>query len=118
MKIFIIIVASLLALRLLYALVFWFSKPKTYRIVEKTVYVDGSIYKQYYLIEKQINFLGFKHWRTETFGNESGDDSHYRFGRITNAEEQITKMLSGGVINGSTKRPLRVFSKDAKAILK
>ena len=118
MKIFIIIVVLLLVLRLVYELVYYFSKPKTYRIVEKTVYVDGSIYKQYYLIEKQINFLGYKHWRTETFGNESGDDSCYRFNRITNAEEQITKILSGGVINGSTKRPLKLFSKDAKAILK
>ena len=118
MKIFIIIVALLLVLRLVYELVYYFSKPKTYRIVEKTVYVDGSIYKQYYLIEKQINFLGYKHWRTEKFGSESNDDSQYRFGRIANAEEQITKILSGGVINGSTKRPLKLFSKDAKAILK
>ena len=102
----------------MYALVYWFSKPKTYRIVEKTRYSDGQIYKQYYLIEKQINFLGYKHWRTEKFGNESNDDSNYRFNRIINAEEQITKILSGGIINGVTKRPLKVFSKDAKAILK
>ena len=118
MKIFIIIVALLLVLRLVYALVYWFSKPKTYRTVEKTVYSDGQIYKQYYLVEKQINFLGYKHWRTEKFGSESNDDSQYRFNRITDAEQQITKMLSGGVINGTTKRPLKVFSKDAKAILK
>jgi len=118
MKIFIVIVALLLVLRLVYALVYWFSKPKTYRIVEKTRYSDGQIYKQYYLIEKQINFLGYKHWRTEKFGNESNDDSNYRFNRIINAEEQITKILSGGIINGVTKRPLKVFSKDAKAILK
>jgi hypothetical protein len=118
MKILIIIVALLLVLRLAYALVYYFSKPKTYRTVEKTVYSDGQIYKQYYLVEKQINFLGYKHWRTEKFGSESDDDSQYRFGRITNAEEQITKILSGGVINGSTKRPLKLFSKDAKAILK
>jgi len=107
-----------LVLRLVYALVYWFSKPKTYRTVEKTRYSEGQIYKQYYLIEKQINFLGYKHWRTETFGYESGDDSNYGFGRITDAEQQITKILSGGIINGVTKRPLKVFSKDAKAILK
>lgn len=118
MKIFIVIVVLLLALRLVYELVYYFGKPKTYRIVEKTRYSDGQIYKQYYLIEKQINFLGYKHWRTETFGNESDDDSSYRFGRITDAEQQITKILSGGIINGVTKRPLKVFSKDAKAILK
>ena len=115
---FIIVVSTLLALRLAYALVFWFSKPKTYRTIEKTRYSEGQIYKQYYLIEKQINFLGYKHWRTETFGNESGDDHNYRFDNTKDAEQQITKILSGGIINGVTKRPLKVFSKDAKAILK
>ena len=40
------------------------------------------------------------------------------FDDFKDAEQQITKMLSGAVINGVTKRPLKVFSKDAKAILK
>ena len=115
---FIIVVSTLLALRLVYALVCWFSKPKTYRVIEKTRYSEGHIDKQYYLIEKQINFLGYKHWRTETFGNESDDDHNYRFGSVTHAEQHIVKMLAGEVINGVTKRPLKVFSKDAKAILK
>lgn len=118
MKIFIITIAIFLALRLAYALVMWFSKPKTYRVIEKTRYSEGHIHKQYYLIEKQINFLGFKHWRTETFGNESDDDHNYRFGSVTHAEQYIVKMLAGEVINGVTKRPLKIFSKDAKAILK
>lgn len=118
MTTFVIIVFALLMLRLLYALVFWLSKPKTYRVVEKTRYSDGKIHKQYYLIEKQINFLGYKHWRTETFGNESGDDSSYRFNSVGFAEQYITKMLAGELINGTTKRPVKVFSRDAKAILK
>ena len=46
----IIVVSTLLALRLVYALVYWFSKPKTYRVIEKTRYSEGHIDKQYYLI--------------------------------------------------------------------
>ena len=114
----IIVVSTLLALRLVYELVYWFSKPKIYRTVEKTRYSNGDVYKRCYIIEKQINFLGYKHWRTETFGNESDDDHNYRFGSVTHAEQHIVKMLAGEVINGVTKRPLKVFSKDAKAILK
>ena len=114
----IIVVSTLLALRLVYELVYWFSKPKTYRVIEKTRYSEGHIDKQYYLIEKQINFLGYKHWRTETFGYDNDDDKNISFDDFKDAEQQITKMLSGAVINGVTKRPLKVFSKDAKAILK
>jgi hypothetical protein len=115
---FIIVVSTLLALRLAYALVFWFSKPKTYRTIEKTRYSNGDVYKRCYIIEKQINFLGYKHWRTETFGYDNDDDKNISFDDFRDAEQQITKILSGGVINGVTKRPLKLFSKDAKAILK
>ena len=41
----IIVVSTLLALRLVYELVYWFSKPKTYRTVEKTRYSNGDVYK-------------------------------------------------------------------------
>ena len=118
MATFMITVFALLMLRLVYGLTVWLSKPKTYRVVEKTRYSDGAIHKQYYLIEKQINFLGIKHWRTETFGYESDDDSNYRFGNAGLAEQYIVKMLAGELINGTTKRPVKVFSRDTKAVLK